>query len=82
MVQIRSTFGGQRTRTLVGFLSVRITFTFKVLHHRSRKNYILQYYDQKFDFNKCIGQPKDHIDHQKNRIGYAAGGTAPSTKIF
>ncbi len=27
----------------------------KVLHHRSRKKFILQYYNPKFDFNKCIG---------------------------
>ncbi len=40
------------------------------------------YYNPKFDFNKCIGRPKDHIDHQKNRISYAAGETAPNAKIF
>ncbi len=63
-------------------INLLCSWEIKVLHHRSRKKFILQYYNPKFDFNKCIWWPKDHIVHQKIGISYTAGETAPSTKIF
>ena len=47
---------------LVPFLLLNLV---KVLHYRSREILILVLYNSKFDFNKSVMQPKDHIDHQK-----------------
>ena len=61
------------------FLSNQIHIKyFKVVQYRSTEIFFLGYYDNKSNFNKSIGQPKDHIDHWTNRLN--GGGRLSQVK--